>query len=186
MEKDIQGSLKFWTEVFWFRLGGAELYLSLIVLLSLVVPPWQALFGSIPFFASLLSIKSWALGTALILCQGLQLPATCCILKIHRQPPLRFSNVLYKPIDHAISKFLLLFNPLQGPLQLVQSLLFAVSSVFTGSLFLWIYLHFLGAPTASVSPQASAQSRCLEDMPLAQDCELGTKDRLARRTPMLS
>lgn len=163
MEKDIQGSQKFWAETFWFRLGGAELYLSLIVFLSLVVPPWQAVFGSIPFYVSLLSIKAWALGIALMLCQGLQLPATFCILKVHRQAAPRFSNVLYKPIDHAISSVLLLFNPFQGPLQLLHSLLFITSSLLTGSFFLWVYLYFLGAPNAGMLSETIAQSSCPAD-----------------------
>eukprot|EP00884_Botryococcus_braunii_P015231 jgi/Botrbrau1/2391/Bobra.0395s0023.1 len=145
MDKDTQRSLSFWNETFRLRLIGAELYHLLVVFITLTLSttkidwPWRSLSR---LAISLLSPKPWAFGMLLLLCQGLSVFCTFFVLKTHRQPPLRFANEKYNAIDHFLEPVFLIINPLQGPHQLKFSVLFLMSAMLSGSIFVRTYLHF--------------------------------------------
>lgn len=163
MDKVSQRSQIFWNETFRLRFFGAELYHLVIVFVTLIVSttridwPWI----SIKRLAiSLISAKVWALGTLLLLCQGLYLFCSFFVLKTHRPPPLRFANERYKSIDDLLRPALLVFNPFQGPSQLKFSTLFVLSVMLSGSIFVRSYLQFREAKNAGALLRPIQTSNC--------------------------
>jgi hypothetical protein len=145
MENDIKGAHSFWNETFWLRLVGAELYHVGVVFITLGVStvkfgwPWTVLKRAA---LSVVSPKPWAFGTVLLVCQGLYLLSAFLILKTHRRTPLWFGTEPQKAIDKVIRAARLLSHPILGWKQFKFTLLFFLSTLLSGSIFVRSYLHF--------------------------------------------